>query len=334
VSRVLSGHPHVAEGTRARVLAIIEQTGYLPNMLARGLVTRRTRTIGLIVSNITNQFYPELIEAVSVIAADQGQSIVLGNTQQIPERQRDYLRLLIERRVDGIILTSTMLDAPYVDELIGRRYPIVLVNRVTAANGGDSVTIDNEAGARAAIAHLLALGHRRIAYLRGLPGTSTNRDRERGYTAALQSAGIPVDPELLLPGDYTPETARALAQGVASRTNRPTAVLCADDGSAFGFLDGLADAGLRVPEDCAVVGFDDVREAAYRAIGLTSIRQPVKLMAAHATERLFDRIAGGGTAEPRHVVLPAELIVRRSCGARATWPNAPAQREQSVAAGA
>lgn len=325
VSRVLSGHPHVAPMTRQRVLQVIEETGYVPNVLARGLVTRHTGTIGLVVSNITNQFYPELIEALCTLAAENGFSILLGNTQQNPERQREFLRLLIERRVDGIILTSTMLQAPFVDELVDHGYPLVLVNRLTEPNRGDSVSIDNEAGAQTAVAHFLNLGHRRIAYLRGLVGTSTNRDRERGFTAALRAAGMAIDPDALLAGDYTTLGAQLAAGRFARLPDRPTAVLCADDGSALGFMDGLSDEGISVPDGCAVIGFDDVREAAHREIGLTSIRQPVARMAEIAMELLMDRIKGTHPRTPRHVVLPAELIVRRTCGANRTWPLAPAR---------
>lgn len=331
VSRVISGHPHVAEATRRRVLEIIEQTGYLPNVLARGLVTQRTGAIGLVVSNITNQFYPELIEAVCAIASAHGLSIILGNTQQDPERQRDYLRLLIERRVEGIILTSTMLEAPFVTELVKKRYPIVLVNRVIADNDGDTITIDNAAGARAAIAHFLALGHRRLAYLSGLNGTSTNRDRERGFLAALADADLAADPGALLPGDYTTLGAQLAAGRFARLSDRPTAVLCADDGSALGFMDGLTDEGISVPEDCAVIGFDDVREAAHRKIGLTSIRQPVARMAELAMDLLMERIGGANPATPRHIVLPAELIVRRTCGANPAWPAVSTGREELIA---
>ncbi len=321
VSRALSGHPHVAEMTRRRVLDVIEETGYLPNVLARALVTRRTATIGLVVSNITSQFYPELIEAVCAIAAEHDLSVVLGNTQQDPERQKDYLNLLIARRVDGIILTSTMMEAPYVAELARRRYPIVLVNRLTTDNIGDSVSIDNEDGSKQAVRHLLALGHRRLAYLGGLKGTSTNRDRERGFKAALHEAGLHLDPQALLWGDYTPQRAFHAATQLLHLPDRPTAVVCADDGSALSFMDGLFDKGVSVPGGCAVIGFDDVRDAAHRQIGLTTVRQPVAQMAEIAMHLLLDRIGGVSPADPRQVVLPAELVVRRSCGANPAWPN-------------
>lgn len=330
VSRVLSGHPHVADATRQRVLEVIEQTGYLPNVLARELVTQRTGTLGLVVSNITNQFYPELIEAVCANATRLGLSIILGNTQQVPERQRDYLRLLIERRVEGIIITSTMLDAPFANELIRKRYPIVFVNRVIADNDGDAVTIDNAAGAHAAVNHFHALGHRRIAFVGGLAGTSTNRDRELGFRAALADAGLD-QRDAVLPSDYTLHGAYLAAERYMQLADRPTAVLCADDGTALGFIDGLADHGLDVPSDCAVIGFDDVREAAHRKIGLTSIRQPVAKMADLAMELLMERIGGADPVEPRHIVLPAELVVRRTCGANPAWPAMPAGREELVA---
>jgi len=314
VSRVLSGHQHVAEATRSRVMAVVDEHGYVPNVLARNLVMQRSDTIGLVVSNITNQFYPELIEAVCDLAARHNLNVILGNIGQSPERQRDYLRLLIEQRVAGVLLTSAMMKSPYVVELVRKRYPIVLVNRQLSGVRSDLVVIDNEDGARKAVRHLLALGHARIAYIGGLAGTSTNRDRERGYRAALREADLPVDPALIFPGDYTVATAKMAARKAMSLVDRPTAALCADDGIAFGFIDGLIDVGCAVPADCAVIGFDDVSAASHRLIGLTSVRQPTKHMAELAMTLLLDRINGTGPEKPRQIVLPAELIVRRTCG--------------------
>lgn len=333
VSRVMSGHRYVADATRERVLAVVNEQDYVPNVLARNLVTQRTNTIGLIVSNITNQFYPELIEAVCAIAARHHLNVILGNVGQDPERQRDYLRLLIEQRVGGVILTSTMMKSPYVAELVRKRYPIVLVNRQLSGVQSDLVVIDNEDGARKAVRHLVSLGHSRIAYIGGLAGTSTNRERERGYRAALREAGLSVDPALIFPGDYTVSTARAAASKAMRLSNRPTAALCADDGIAFGFIDGLHEEGLATPADCAVIGFDDVSAASHRMIGLTSVRQPTPHMAELAMTLLLDRISGTGPEKPRRIVLPAELVVRRTCGADACWPG-PGTTLSSTVAGA
>lgn len=322
VSRVLNNNPNVSEQTRQRVLDIIQQLGYTPNTLARTLVTQKSTTVGVIVSNIANQFYPEFIDALGELLGQQGLSMILCNTQQAPDRQREYVQMLQQQRVAGIVLTSTVMRASYVQELIEGGFPIVLVNRALEEAKGDTVVIDNCAGAVTAVNHLLRLGHQRIAYVRGRTDTSTNRDRERGYRDALAHAGMPVDAQLILPGDYTWAAAYQAGVKFLALADRPTAAVCADDETAFGFIDALYDGGLAVPQDCAVIGFDDVRAAAYRTIGLTTVRQPIRAMAAQATGLLLERIAGSYRGEPRQITFPAELVIRRTCGANPDWGRA------------
>lgn len=319
VSRVLNNNPNVSERTRQRVMEVIRELGYTPNTLARSLVTRKGTTIGLVVSNISNQFYPEFVDAIGELLGQYGMSMILCNTQQMPERQRDCIQVLLQQRVAGIVLMSTVMHAPYVEELINSGFPIVLVNRYLDDFKCDMVVIDNVAGAMAAVNHLLRLGHRRIAYIRGRTDTTTNRDRERGYLNALEKAGLPVDPELMLPGDYTWAAAYQAGVKFLAIQDRPTAALCADDETAFGFIDALYDAGLAVPRDCAVIGFDDVSAAAYRTIGLTTVRQPIRSMAEQAMRLLMERVVGSFRGEPRQVTFPAELVIRRTCGANPDW---------------
>lgn len=315
VSRVINAHPRVREETRQRVLGVIDSLGYAPNITARSLVTRRSYTIGLVVSNIVNPFYPEFIDAVNLIAAENGLSVLLCNPPQGHAREQAELRALVEQQVGGIIITSVMRHSPHVVELLHRGYPIVLVNRYLADVKSDAVLIDNYAGAALAVNHLLRLGHRRIAYVRGIFDTTTNWDRERGYRDTLSRAGISVDEALVLPGDYAWAGAYQAGVRFLALNQRPTAALCADDLTAFGFMDALYDANLAVPQDCAVIGFDDVRTASYRTIALTTVRQPVRAMAAQAMRLLLERMGDDGLREPRQIVFPAELIVRRTCGA-------------------
>lgn len=315
VSRVLSGHTHVAEATRQRVLEIIGAHHFVPNTLARSLVTGRSRSIGLVVSNITNHFYPEVIEAVCTIAAEKSFSVILSNTSQEPELQQDSVRSLIEQRVAGILMTSVVSTASFAKELVRERFPLVLINRHLADVQSDAVLIDNQGGAFLAVTHFIELGHRRIAFVGGLSSTTTSQDRERGYLDALIAADIEPDPALTIEGDYSWSGARRAAQWFATHPARPTAVLCADDTTALGFMDGLAALGIRVPDDCAVIGFDDVREASYQVISLSTIRQPVARMAELALDLLLRRI-DGDESPPQAIVLPAELILRRSSGER------------------
>lgn len=314
VSRVLAGNPHVSPATRDRVLAVADRVGYVPNMMARGLVTNRSGALGLVVSNITNPYYPELIEAICGIATHHGLSVILCNTQQDPERQREALTLLRQHRVDGLIVTSVMMRAPEIAKLVTSNLPVVFVNRYLPGCPSDVVVIDNKAGAALAVEHLAAQGHRRIAYMAGVRTTTTNRDRQRGYQAALRSLGLEHQRSLTVAGDFTAAGAARAVERLLRLEPVPTAVICADDETALGVLDHLALRGLQVPDDMAVIGFDDIRLARHGAISLTTIRQPVALMADHAMTLLLDRISNPNIRPPRRVVLPAELVVRRSCG--------------------
>lgn len=315
VSRVFAGNDRVAPEIRERVLAVAREAGYVPNLVARSLVTNRSASIGLVVSNITNPFYPELIEEICSIASKHGLGVILCNTQQDRQRQREALSLLQQHRVDGLIVTSVMVDSPYVKELIGNGMPIVLVNRYLPGTACDMVLIDNQEGAATAVRHLAGLGHRHIAYVQGVRDTTTNRDRQRGYTAALQALELDRSRSYIIPGDFTAASTARAVETLLKLNPRPTAVLCADDETALGVIDHLLIRGLRVPGDMAVIGFDDIRIAGNAAIALTTIRQPVATMAQLAMTMLLERIENNDVARPRRIVLPAELVVRRTCGA-------------------
>ncbi|MCM8750117.1 LacI family transcriptional regulator [Thermomicrobiaceae bacterium CFH 74404] len=318
VSRVLNNRTNVSPQTRERVLQVIEALNYTPNVLARSLATRKTNTIGLVVANIKNPFFAEIVESITNIAASQGMNIILCSTSQDHRLQRQHVRMLIEHRVQGIIMTSVMLDDSYIRTLVPNGFPVVLVNRYLPGVPADSVVIDNYSGAYEATRHFIRLGHATVGYVRGVRNTSTNRDRERGYREALNQAGIPVRRGWIFDGHYSWQGGYNAGLRFLRLRHRPTAMLCADDLTAIGFIDALYDRGLRVPDAVAVIGFDDVQEASYRPIGLTTVRQPVTAMAEAAMRLLLDRI-GGYCGDPRQIVLPAELVIRKSCGANPLW---------------
>jgi LacI family transcriptional regulator len=331
VSRVLNGHPNVRDATRHRVLSVIESLNYVPNSLARSLVTGKTGVIGLVTSNIVNPFFPEFIAEITTIADQHDLSVILCNTYYDPLHQAQYVRKLIEHRVDGIIFTTIMTTDTAVADLSRKAFPLVFVNRYHPRVRADTVVIDNYDGAIKAVNHFLNLGHHRIAYVRGILDSTTNRDRERGYRDALRQAGIPLRRRDVLDGDFTLEGAYNAGTRFATMEDRATAVLCADDHTAFGFLNALSDHRLHVPGDVAVIGFDDVLQASFRAIGLTTVRQPVYEMARIAMDLLLDRIGGHAPKHSRLIVLPAELVIRRTCGANPAWPQGefPATPRQS-----
>ncbi|WP_326553175.1 LacI family DNA-binding transcriptional regulator [Micromonospora sp. NBC_01813] len=318
VSRVLNNHPRITAVTRNRVMAAMEQLRYTPNAAARTLITGRSQLIGLVVSNITNPFYPQLIEAIVATAAEHDYNVVLGNTQESPRRQLDYLKLLVEHQVDGAILTSALQSgSDDLHRVIRAGTPVVLVNRTLSGGELDSVHIDNRRGGALATQHLIRLGHRRIAFAGGREDTSTNRLRLDGYRQAMSESGIEIDPALVVHGDFTHLSGGITAHRLLAVGQPPTAVVCADDVIAFGCIDALHDRRVRVPEDVAVVGFDDVPVAALKGIGLTTVRQPAPEMGRRAFDLLLRRITGEDPARPPvEEVLPAELVIRDTCGAR------------------
>jgi LacI family transcriptional regulator len=322
VSRVLNQSAAVRDETRRRVEAAIERLAYVPNAAARSLITRHTRQLGLVVSNITNGFYPEIIAAITSAALEQGYTVVVGSAGEREGSQTAYLKLLAEQRVDGAILTSTLLgDAPDLARLADSGLPIVLVNRTRADLPLDSVGLDNVEAGRLATGHLVAHGCRRIAFVGGRVDTPTNRDRQAGYRAALAAVKLPVDESLVNDGQYTwasgYERTRDLLAGAAF-----DAIVAADDTVALGCLDALADVGLAVPGSVAVVGFDDIAAASLRAISLTTIGTSARQMGEEATTLLLDRIRRREVGPPRRIVLAPRLIVRHSCGTHGAGTDA------------
>jgi DNA-binding LacI/PurR family transcriptional regulator len=305
VSHVLSGARFVRPQTRARVEQAIDRLGYRPSTIARALSSRRTQTVGMVVPDVTNPFFSDLIWQVERALTDADYALIFGNSANDPERERRYLEGLIERRVDAAILVMTA-DA---DEGLLRRVadevPTVHVDR--AAGATDSVVGDNAAGTAAAVEHLVSLGHRRIAFVNGDERLPTARERRQGFDAALARHGL--DAVVHAAGPFTLESGQRLALGVLE--HEPSAVLAGNDLIAMGVLNAAAERGLRVPNDLAVVGYDDIAYAAFTAPPLTTVRQPGGAMGTETARLLLSRLDGydGG---PRRVVVHPELVVRGS----------------------
>ena len=314
VSRVINDHPRIAPETRERVRKAMEELGYTPNAAARTLITGRSHLIGLVVSNISNPFYPPLVEAIVNAAEGAGFHVILGNAQEDATRQLEFLRLLAEHQVDGAILTSALgAIAPELSRFAQTGPPLVLVNRVLPDSRVDSVLIDNERGGYLATEHLIALGHTRIAYVGGNQDASTNHQRFAGFRQAMADADIPVPDDHVNHGDYTRLSGSIIAKRLLQLPEPPTALVCADDLIALGCMEGLHAAGLQVPDDMALVGFDDIPSASLHGIGLTTVRQPTVEMGERAVKLMLDRLEHPDRA-PVVDMLPAELIIRTSCG--------------------
>lgn len=312
VSRALQNSPLVNPQTAARIRKIAAETGYRASAVARGLVTRRTRTIGLVVTTVADPFASEVVCGIEQIANDSGYSVFLADSHADPERERKVVQALAERRVDGIIVTSSRVGALYVPLLREMMVPIVLVNDQYPGDFVHSVMIGNRDGMRAAAEHLIGLGHRRIAYIGDKFGYQSDIERLAGYRAALEAATVPFAPELVVHGDGMAEVAVQAMDALLGLVDPPTAVCCYNDMSALGAMRAIRMKGRRVPADLSVTGFDDLFFAAYTDPALTTVRQPMRHMGHLAMESLLKLMAGEESVAQIHI--EAELVVRESTG--------------------
>jgi len=309
VSRAFTPGASVGAETREKVMAAASALGYRPNAIARSLITNRSRMIGVVMAYLDNQFYPDVLEAFAVQLQERGYQVLLFTG--FKDRDSDpVMQQILQYRVDGVLLASTTLSSALSEECAAAGVPIVLFNRTTQREAVSSVTSDNLSGGRRVAEFLVAGGHRRFAYVAGIAKSSTNRDREAGFCEGLEAAGVG---ELIrVAGHYSEDGARAAARQLFSRPERPDAVFCANDHMALMVLDvARHEFGLRVPQDVSVVGYDDVRPAAWGSYRLTTVEQPLRPMVGAAVEILMDQIEGGLAAQ-RHEVIPGELVVRAS----------------------
>lgn len=326
VSRVVNGSGAIAPATRARVEAAIAELGYVPNALGRQLRSKRTQMVGLVLSDITNPFFTTVARGVEDRAREAGYHILFCDTDESEAEEQRAVTALIERQVDGILLVPTGDDAPTLPLLANRGLPVVVLDRRVREPGIDSVATDSIAGARLLARHLLELGHRRIAVLTGRPAVSTSADRVEGVRLAFMEAGLPFDEALVQYGTYTAETGAdgyRMTRRALALEPRPTAVFAANNFIAFGALRAIREAGLRVPEDLSVVTFDDLPVDWVADPILTVVAQPAYEIGRRAMGFLLERLAGESPARARHLLLPAQLIVRRSTAAPAPVTAVP-----------
>jgi len=314
VSRVINNHPSVRPETRERVLAAIKRLNYAPNETARSLITRRTRTVGVVVSDITNPFYPALIESLAGYLTAAGYRMVLWNMRANAGAQ--LLHALSHHLVDGMISTASTVNSQEMAQVVDAGYPVVLLNRYVDAIACDAVYTDNEAGACAIADHLFALGHRRIGLIAGPLNTSTARDREGAFRYRLDELCIPFPADSIVRGDFSHDSGSHCMRQLLNRSadERVTAVFAVNDAMAIGALNAAIEQGIAVPQDVSVVGFDDSPMARWPAFRLTTVRQPVDEMARWGVERVIARVDDPSLPHQRHI-FPSALIVRATTGA-------------------
>ncbi|MDI2032231.1 LacI family DNA-binding transcriptional regulator [Saccharopolyspora sp. TS4A08] len=307
VSRVLQDNGKVAPQTRERVLAAMREAGYRPHAAARTMRTRRTATVGVVVADITNPFYPQLLEAVAEALDAAGQRMVLWNGAD----GSGALESLDEGTADGLIFTTVTEPTPQLTDAVDRSDPIVLLHRGLDELDCDQVTTDNLGGGRAVADYLVATGHTRIGFLAGPELPSTARHREQGFRERLAELGHPLAAELSVPSGFAHDLARTAMRDLLELPDPPTAVFCANDLTALGAVDGAVSLARRVPEDVWVVGYDDIAMAAWDSYDVTTVRQPIAEMARAAVRLLLERI-DDRDLPAREERFPSELVVRGS----------------------
>jgi DNA-binding LacI/PurR family transcriptional regulator len=315
VSRVLAGIGNPRPDTASAVMAAAQALDYRPSGVARSLRMRRTRTLGLIVTDIQNPFFPELVQAADLAARGLGYSILLGSAAYDEHRAMHYLDLMVDRRVDGMIIASSQLSDDSWRWLLGSPVPVVVVNAEPSGLPVTVVTSDNEGGARMAAGHLVGLGHRRIACIRGAESFTADVPRVGGFRAACREAGLPAADTPELRGDGQFEGGERATLEIMEHHPQVTAIACYNDMTAIGAMRALRAAGRRVPAELSVIGCDDIAAASWVVPALTTVAQQKAEMGRIAVERLANTLDDPEhAAAPETIRLPMFLRERESTG--------------------
>lgn len=322
VSRVINDAPGVNLATRERVQQAIAELGYVPNVVARSLRSKRTRTLAFVVPDITNPFWTTVARGVEDAAQDHGYSVVLCNTDENASKQQRYLDLMVSQRVDGVIIAPADTDANRLATLRQHNIATVVIDRRIEGGEVDTVYSDSVSGAYALTNHLLRLGHTSIAMFSGPEGAATADDRIAGYWLALTDAGITPDPKLIRRGGFNWEAGFALTNQVLDEGLAPTAIFAANNAIALGVIEAIGRRGLRIPGDVALVCFDDYPYVTGFFPFLTVVSQSAYEMGANAAQLLLSRLKSPVPLKPRRVVLPVRLVVRYSCGSKSNHDGA------------
>ncbi|WP_299787017.1 LacI family DNA-binding transcriptional regulator [uncultured Marivita sp.] len=309
VSRVFTPGASVSPRTAEKVREAAEALGYRPNVLARAMLTGKSKIIGLVVAYLDNHFYPTVLELLSAALEREGYHVLVFMASHTADDIGDVVSQILDYQVDGLVLASVALSSDLADRCRASGVPVVLFNRKLETEGEFAVVSDNRMGGRLAAEHLIALGRTRIGHIAGWEGASTQRDREAGLMEGLRAAGLGLFAREV--GDFRLPRAKDAARRMFDTDQRPDAVLVANDYMAFGVMDVLrAELGLSVPEDVAVIGFDDVPSAAWPAYSLTTIKQDAEAMVSATVNALMSEIGGTEVVSPDP--LPVSLIRRHS----------------------
>jgi LacI family repressor for deo operon, udp, cdd, tsx, nupC, and nupG len=313
VSRTLSNPDLVSEETRNRVLKAVDQTGYTPNRFGASLRTQKSGNVLVVMPDITNQVNAGIIKAIEKEAHKEGYSVLLGDTQNDPSREKHYADLLTSGQADGMLLFTPKLPFPINDEkpLYDQIPPLVNSCEMIAHEEIYTVSINNFEGAKAAVNHLIELGHKKIAAIMGPLETPSALNRFDGYKSALEDAGIKLNPQFVIKGDYLVDTGIQAMEKLLRLKNRPTAVFCFSDDMAIGAMNALREYGYDIPQDMSVIGFDDITYAALVHPKLTTISQPLEQIGIQCMKLLAAQLKGSPPSKKAYE-LPFKLMLRQS----------------------
>lgn len=313
VSRVINNSGYISAATRDRVEMAIKEIGYVPNTLARGLRSKRTHTLALVVTDITNPFFTSMARGVEDVAGASNYTVIYCNTDESETKEEKYANILAQRQVDGVLLVPACGNAKIINFLESNDISVVVLDRRVSGVSTDFVRSDSEDGANRLIKLLIGLGHERIAVITGPKKVSTAVDRVKGYRQALVEAGLKEN-ELIYYGSFTQQSGYDFAKLAMLQSPKPTAIFAANNFILLGVVKALRELQLNVPEDVSVVGFDDFPEAMLVKPFFTAVLQPAYEMGRLAAELLLKRISGELSGECQQIILPTEIIERESSG--------------------
>lgn len=317
VSRVINGSDKVNSKTSERVKKVMIMLGYQPNRVAQRLrtVNGRSKLLGLIIPDIKNQFYSNIVRGIEDVAYGKDYAVILCNSDENPSKERFYLEVLKSESVDGIILPPVLQFGDEIDNIINNGIPIVCFDRKLGNKKVDTVVIDNELGAFIATSHLIELGHKQIAILTSSLVFSSFSERQRGYERALKENGIEIDKRFILEGDpRSSDNAKVLTTKLINLDSPPTAIFATNNLMTLGAIEAINEQNLKIPEEISLIGFDDVAWAKAITPPLTVVRQPAYEMGKKAAELFFKKVEDK-TSEPVEIVMVPSLVVRQSTGA-------------------
>lgn len=313
VSRVFNNVGPVDQETQKRVRVIARKLKYVPNAAGRSLSTKRTDAIGLILPDLFGEFFSEVLRGSDQTVQQSRYHLVVSSSHNNREEIRAALTMM-RGRVDGLVVMSPQIDSDTLNETLPQSLPVVLLNCHVKSNRFDALNIDNIGGAYSMTRHLLSHGHRMIAILTGTEDNVDAAERLQGYSAALNEAGIRIEPELRIEGTFSEASGYEAARILLSRSPRPTAIFASNDSMAIGALSALRDAGVQVPEEIALAGFDDIPIASYLTPTLTSVQVGIHQLGVKAIETVLHAVRNQNVHKKQQILLPTALSLRESCG--------------------